>query len=209
MLCIWYFHFEYWLNSIHFIWLYFANSYCVSSKLWFSLRLRSRCRLLSFEDNKSDYHSQSYFKCISFSFSPLLAVWLLAKLLQNILSYKQNWIIIVIHSHENREENIRAKLANSMRVLFKHVQINQWIGDNRNSCKKLGNCDKSKQTCIVFYLVFRAFRELLMLRLSSVFSRKHVVKQPRNNKPLTASLTSTALGNSINYRANNIIRFNY
>lgn len=25
MLCIWYFHLEYWLNSIHFIWLYFAN----------------------------------------------------------------------------------------------------------------------------------------------------------------------------------------
>lgn len=105
---------EYWLNSIHFPWLYFAD--CLRSpKLWFSPRLCS-CRLLSFEDNKSDYHSESYFKCISFSPAEYIIVHIYPKL--NYYSGGRNgescaWDCICIWR------------INSMRVLFKHVRINQ------------------------------------------------------------------------------------
>lgn len=57
--CIWYFHLEYWLNSIRIIWLLLfpiAFDSCLGFLPW--------SRLLSLHDHKSDYHFQSYFKCV-------------------------------------------------------------------------------------------------------------------------------------------------
>ena len=116
--CIWYFHFVYWLNSIHFIWLYSAD--CCAFLTFPFLMFRVVC------------YRQKIIKAIIISNLILNVFVSSCSIYYHII---RNWIIIVIIRKE------KAKLyreINSERGLFKHVHINQWAGDNANWCNKTG-----------------------------------------------------------------------
>lgn len=93
---------------------------------------RTPHRLLSFQDNKSDYLTLNVFSYAA----------------ECTVAYKQNWNIIVIrwelHERQNNEK-IRW-------VLFKYVRINQWTGDIPNRCHKLSNSNKSRNEFTVFFM---------------------------------------------------------
>ena len=115
--CIWYFHFVYWLNSIHFIWLYSAD--CCSFLTFPFLMLRVVC------------YRQKIIKAIIIS-NLILNVFVF--FMQHILSYHTK-----LNYYCNHSKGEKAKLyreINSHIGFFKHVHINQWAGDNAIGCNK-------------------------------------------------------------------------
>lgn len=73
---------------------------------------------------------------------------LLACYIANILSYKQNWIIIVIHSHDKREENIRSSKACKFDESVIQTRTNKSM--NWRQSEFMQEIGQWRQICIVF-----------------------------------------------------------